>query len=87
MTINPWDTLEIEDLREIISQLESCLNTWNQQLYDHPNMYSDILDLAEKLTQDGVRENTILIMCLRYASSMMLKNTLEKELFNRENET
>jgi len=72
------------ELRDIISQTESNLNIINQDIYDHPSVFNQLLEMDTKLTEEGMSENSLPITCVRYTMNHVFKNLLTRELFNRE---
>ena len=83
---NPWSVLETNELRDIISQTESNLNIIDQDISDHPGIFQQLLEMDQKLAEEGFSENSLPIICMRYTLNRVFKNMLTRELFNREHD-
>jgi hypothetical protein len=79
-------SLDIKDLREISSQLESNINSVKQIIYEKPHLISKLLELEEELRENGLDDKSLVLNCVRYTTSHIWQSLLERELFNRENE-
>lgn len=83
MTQQMYSNLHTKDIREIVIQLESSLNTATE-LLSKPEIVDKMLESVAKL-EKVLDHDSIIINALRYTTCKIWHGMLEKELFEREN--